>query len=83
MARFGRPEIFNTDQGSQFTSPRFTCVPKEAGVRIGMDGRGRRMDNVFIERRGGRWAIRNRECRNASSGNSMWMNFEQTDYSYK
>ena len=45
-----RPEIFNTDQGSQFTSPRFTDVLKDAGVRISMDGRGRWMDNVFIER---------------------------------
>jgi transposase InsO family protein len=50
LGRFGRPEIFNTDQGSQFTSPRFTGVPQQAGVRIFMDGRGRRMDNVFIER---------------------------------
>ncbi len=50
LARFGRPEIFNTDQGSQFTSPRFTGVLREAGVRISMDGRGRWMDNVFIER---------------------------------
>ena len=50
LARFGRPEIFNTDQGSQFTSPRFTGVLQRAGVRISMDGRGRWMDNVFIER---------------------------------
>jgi putative transposase len=50
LARFGRPEIFNTDQGSQFTSPRFTGVLLAAGVRISMDGRGRWMDNVFIER---------------------------------
>ena len=50
MARFRRPEIFNTDQGSQFTSPRFTGVLQRAGVRISMDGRGRWMDNVFIER---------------------------------
>src|SRR4051794_37740906 len=50
LARFGRPEIFNTDQGSQFTSPRFTGVLQAAGVRISMDGRGRWMDNVFIER---------------------------------
>ena len=50
MARFGKPEIFNTDQGSQFTSPRFTAVLSAAGVRISMDGRGRWMDNVFIER---------------------------------
>ena len=50
LARHGRPEIFNTDQGSQFTSPRFTGVLQRAGVRISMDGRGRWMDNVFIER---------------------------------
>jgi putative transposase len=50
LARYGRPEIFNTDQGSQFTSPRFTGVLQRAGVRISMDGRGRWIDNVFIER---------------------------------
>jgi len=50
LARFGRPGIFNTDQGSQFTSLRFTGVLQRAGVRISMDGRGRWMDNVFIER---------------------------------
>jgi putative transposase len=50
MARYGRPEIFNTDQGSQFTSLDFTGVLKDAGVAISMDGRGRYMDNIFIER---------------------------------
>ena len=50
LARFGRPEIFNTDQGSQFTSLAFTSVLRDAEVRISMDGRGRWMDNVFIER---------------------------------
>lgn len=50
LARFGRPEIFNSDQGSQFTSPRFTEVLRVADVCISMDGRGRWMDNVFIER---------------------------------
>ncbi len=50
LARFGQPEIFNSDQGSQFTSPRFTEVLQQAGTRISMDGRGRWMDNVFIER---------------------------------
>ena len=50
LARFGRPEIFNTDQGSQFTSPRFTGVLRDACVGISMDGRGCWMDNVFIER---------------------------------
>ena len=46
----GLPHIFNTDQGAQFTSPRFTEVLKKHGVRISMDGRGRALDNVFIER---------------------------------
>ena len=50
LDRYGTPEIFNTDQGSQFTSPDFTGVLEEAGVRISMDGKGRWMDNVFIER---------------------------------
>jgi putative transposase len=50
LARYGKPEIFNTDQGSQFTSSAFTGVLIEAGVRVSMDGRGRWMDNVFIER---------------------------------
>ena len=50
MARHGRPEIFNTDQGSQFTSFEFTGVLKDAEVTISMDGRGRCMDNIFIER---------------------------------
>jgi len=50
MARRGKPEIFNTDQGSQFTSLDFTGVLKDAGVAISMDGRGRCMDNIFIER---------------------------------
>ena len=45
-----RPEIFNTDQGCQFTSMDFTGVLKEQGIRISMDGRGRALDNVFIER---------------------------------
>ena len=49
-AKFGKPEIFNTDQGSQFTSAAFTGALAEAGVAISMDGRGRWMDNVFIER---------------------------------
>lgn len=50
LARFGKPEIFNTDQGSQFTSSEFTGLLATAGVRISMDGRGRWMDNIFIER---------------------------------
>lgn len=50
MASYGCPEIFNTDQGSQFTSETFTAVLRNAQVQISMDGRGRWMDNVFIER---------------------------------
>ena len=50
LARYGTPEIFNTDQGSQFTSDDFTGVLKAADVRISMDGKRRWMDNVFIER---------------------------------
>ncbi len=50
LARYGKPGIFNTDQGSQFTSLDFTGVLKAAEVTISMDGRGRCMDNIFIER---------------------------------
>jgi putative transposase len=50
LALYGTPEIFNTDQGSQFTSEAFTSVVKDADVRISMDGVGRAIDNVFIER---------------------------------
>jgi putative transposase len=46
----GRPEVFNSDQGAQFTSPTFTGRLEGAGVRISMDGRGRALDNVFVER---------------------------------
>jgi putative transposase len=48
--RHGRPEIFNTDQGAQFTSAAFTGRLEAAGVQISMDGRGRALDNVFVER---------------------------------
>ena len=48
--RYGRPEIFNTDQGAQFTSAAFTGRLEAAGVRISMDGRGLALDNVFVER---------------------------------
>ncbi len=50
LARYGKPEIFNTDQGSQFTSAAFTAVLRAAGIKISMDGRGRFLDNIFIER---------------------------------
>jgi putative transposase len=50
LTRYGRPEIFNTDQGSQFTSTAFTGVLDGQGIAISMDGKGRFMDNIFIER---------------------------------
>ena len=50
LALYGVPEIFNTDQGSQFTSCIFTSVLKEHGIKISMDGKGRWIDNVCIER---------------------------------
>ena len=50
LDRHGAPEIFNTDQGSQFTSWAWTQRLQDAGVQISMDGRGRYLDNIFIER---------------------------------
>ncbi|MGH2645337.1 MAG: transposase [Chitinophagaceae bacterium] len=50
IAGNGKPEIFNTDQGSQFTSDVFTELLKSAEIRISMDGKGRAIDNIFIER---------------------------------
>ena len=50
LNRFGCPSIFNSDQGSQFTSNTFTQALKEKGIRISMDGKGRYLDNIFIER---------------------------------
>lgn len=48
--KYGTPEIFNTDQGSQFTSEAFTGLLLESGIQISMDGKGRAMDNIFVER---------------------------------
>jgi putative transposase len=50
LRRNGSPEIFNTDQGSQYTGAAFTGVLKEHGIRISMDGKGRAMDNIMVER---------------------------------
>jgi putative transposase len=81
LAKYGTPEIFNSDQGSQFTSPRFTGILKEAGVKISMDGKGRWMDNVFIERL---WRSLKYECvyllafengTEARNGIGAWMKF--------
>ena len=50
LSKYGRPEIFNTDQGSQFTSEAFTSKLKENNIRISMDGKGSWRDNIFVER---------------------------------
>lgn len=84
MGRHGRPEIFNTDQGSQFTSSAFTRKLEEAGIRVSMDGRGRWMDNVFIERL---WRSLKYECvylnafdtgSQARIGIGAWIDFYNT-----
>jgi putative transposase len=81
LVRHGKPKIFNTDQGSQFTSAAFTGVLEKADVAISMDGRGRFMDNIFIERL---WrSIKYEEIhlkayadgREAWAGISSWMTF--------
>jgi putative transposase len=81
VARFGKPASFNTDQGSQFTSAAFTGTLVAAGIRISMDGRGRWMDNVFIERlwRGLKYEdiyLKDyADGREARTGISLWMAF--------
>ena len=81
LERYGPPEIFNTDQGSQFTSIDFTDVLKGAGIKISRDGKGRWMDNVFIERL---WRSLKYECvylsefaagSEARAGIGWWMRF--------
>jgi putative transposase len=81
LARFGRPEIFDTDQGSQFTSAAFTGRLADSDIRISMDGRGRWLDNVFIERL---WRSLKYEevylkgyadCREARAGIASWIGF--------
>jgi putative transposase len=81
LLQHGKPKIFNTDQGAQFTSAAFTGKLEAAGVAISMDGRGRFMDNIFIERL---WrSIKYEEVhlkayadgREARAGVSWWMTF--------
>ena len=81
LDRHGKPEIFNSDQGSQFTSTVFNQTLKTAGVRISMDGKGRWLDNVFVERL---WRSLKYECvylhawsggREARDGIGNWMDF--------
>ena len=50
LQKYGTPDIFNTDQGSQYTSDEFTGLLKEHNVKISMDGKGRALDNIFVER---------------------------------
>jgi putative transposase len=85
IARFGKPEIFNTDQGSQFTSFAFTNTLRDADIRISMDGRGRWMDNVFIVRL---WRSLKYECvflnafetgSEARTGIGCWIGFYNAD----
>lgn len=67
MERYGAPKIFNTDQGGQFTGHAFTGVLADHGIRISMDGKGRWMDNVFIERL---WRSVKYECTNLHAFNT-------------
>ncbi len=50
LKQYGTPDIFNTDQGSQFTSDKWIAVLQENSIKISMDGRGRALDNIFVER---------------------------------
>lgn len=79
IERYGAPEIFNTDQGSQFTSKEWIKALNEAGIRISMDGKGQWVDNVFIERL---WRSLKYECvylnafdsvRDAAEGIGTWL----------
>lgn len=81
IEKYGKPEIFNTDQGSQFTSAAWVNKLAEQNIRISMDGKGCWMDNVFIERL---WRSLKYECiylnafdtiREASDGIDYWMNY--------
>ena len=81
IAKFGRPEIMNTDQGSQFTSFAWTDRLRRSGVRISMDGKGRFLDNIFFERL---WRSLKYECvylhawetgSEAKAGVGRWIEF--------
>jgi len=81
LERYGKPAIFNTDQGSQFTSQDWTDRLKQADIEISMDGKGRWVDNVFIERL---WRSLKHECiylnafdsvREAQAGIDYWIDY--------
>jgi len=85
LSRYGRPEIFNTDQGSQFTSDDFTGTLKRREIMISMDGKGRCMDNIFVERL---WRSLKYEevylhayatVAEAKAGISSWLDFYNTE----
>lgn len=85
IERYGPPQIFNTDQGSQFTSLEWVETLKQAGIQVSMDGKGRWMDNVFIERL---WRSLKYECvylnawetgGEARAGIKQWMRFYNTE----
>ena len=84
LEKYGAPEIFNTDQGSQFSSYEFTQTLRDAGVKISMDGKGRWMDNVMVERL---WRSLKYECVYLNAyengfelkhGISQWIRFYNT-----
>ena len=89
IARFGPPDIFNSDQGSQFTSEDFTKILLERGVRISMDGKGRCLDNIMVERL---WRSLKYEevylhayvgMREAFAGIARWMGFYNEERSHQ
>ncbi len=85
LNRYGKPAIFNTDQGSQFTGDDFTGVLIDNGIQISMDGKGRWLDNVFVERL---WRSLKYEdiylhaystASEARAGIRLWMNFYNSE----
>jgi putative transposase len=89
IIKYGKPDIFNTDQGSQFTGEDFTGVLKDSDIRISMDGKGRWMDNVFIERL---WRSLKYEevylkaydrVSEAKTGISQWLQFYNQDRTHQ
>jgi len=89
IGRYGRPEIFNTDQGAQFTSRGFTGMLKSHGIQISMDGRGRVQDNIFIERLW--WTLKYQYLylwsfgsgRDLRKGLTRWFNFYNQERSHQ
>ncbi len=77
LSKFGTPEIFNTDQGAQFTSNDFTDVLKNNGIKISMDGKGRAIDNVFVERLWRTVKYEHIYLRPASSGHELRQGLEK------